>query len=69
MEKQEYKIVDSNNHLHYCFFVSRPFKTARQDMTEYIERNKTKINMHIFQLSNKPKPFPKWELIATSNVK
>jgi len=59
--KQEAKVVNLSDNSE-VFFISHSFKTARQHAKKYMERNKENFPMAYYRLSNKPKPFPKWEL-------
>lgn len=57
--KQEYKI----NHGEFdTFFFAHSFKSALYYAKEYMNRNAGQ-SMKLYKLSNKPKPFPKWELM------
>lgn len=47
------------------FFFDDGLKTAYKRAEEFINRNKGKITMKLYYLTNKPKPFPRWEYIKT----
>ena len=66
MNIQEYRIVCDNGD--ETFFFKYNFKTAYQHAKAYIDRNKSKIGMKLYIQSTKPRPFPRWELIETSEV-
>lgn len=59
--KQEVKIVNVEDNS-TVFFFKHSFKSALTHAKEYMKRNSDKFPMKVYVLSNKPQPFPKWEL-------
>jgi len=66
MNKQEFKINIEG--LGDVFFFEHSFKPAEEHARDFIARNKGKHHMALYRLSNKPKPFPKWELIEKVGI-
>lgn len=63
MNKQEFNVVNTRTNTE-CLFFKHSGKTAKQHADEYVERNKKLFPMQLFRHTTKPKPFPRWELIA-----
>lgn len=59
---QEYKIVKLSTGAE-TFFFAHSDHSARYHAQKYIERNKGKFPMAVYQRTTKPKPFPLWEKI------
>lgn len=60
MPIQEVKITSQ---LGEVFFFEHSGKSAMQHADDYIKRNTGKLQMKVYILSRKTKPFPKWELL------
>lgn len=63
---QEYKVINTATGSRVYFF-KHSLKTASWHANAYIIRNTGKFPMELYELSNKPRPFDKWEFMRSIN--
>lgn len=59
--KQEYKITYGNNST--VFFFAHSLKSAKEHSEDFYNRNTEELDIKMYVLSSKPRPFPRWEFV------